>query len=149
MDTDPAPPENLPPNRAASTPAETASSPPKRIGQEIGWYFSLLLVILVACLPGLLCSLFYLSTVPDVTWRHGELAYTRVWMVQEKGPIGLALERQRVQNRPAADQACVRTIVRYLFWQQPDEAGRNSRYSRLYSHTDQGWQATGQRCSEE
>lgn len=129
---------------------ETVSTPEQPTFQEnVAWFFTLLLIILVACLPGFLCSLFYLSTVPDVTWQRGreDLTIDRIWMARLRGPVGIGLESQRVTDRINETQICVATNVRYLLWRDPDnESLENAKYSRIYHLTDQGWQMTADTC---
>jgi len=114
--------------------------------RDIAWYLTLLLLILVTCMPSPLCFLYYLSTVPDVTWQRGDLTYDRVWMARRRGPVGLGYESQRVSERRDDGQVCVTNTVRYLLWEEAGEAAEGAKFSRLFTRTDHGWQPTGEEC---
>jgi hypothetical protein len=115
--------------------------------RDIAWYLTLLLLILVTCSPGPLCFLYYLSTVPDVTWQRGDLTYDRLWMVRAPGPAGLGYERQRVKQSLADDRVCVANTVRYFLWQAAGEAAEGVRFSQVFRETANGWQPTGESCN--
>jgi hypothetical protein len=125
-----------------------AISPQEKLKQDVAWYLTLLLVIMVACLPGFLCSLYYLSTVPDVTWQRGDLTYDRVWMARERAPVGIAYETQRIHENISAEEICVVNTIRYFLWNEVEGGDQNSRYSQLMVKTDNGWQSNGQSCEE-
>ena len=124
-----------------------AGPTPEKLKQDLAWYLTLLLIIMVACLPGFFCSLFYLSTVPDVTWRRGELTYDRLWMAREDGPVGIAYESQRINERLSDEEVCVVNKLRYFLWTEVEGGNQNAQYSQLMTKTEQGWRSSGQTCS--
>ena len=107
------------------------------------------MAVLVACMPGFLCALYYLSTVPDVTWQRGQQGLTidRVWMARaRRSPVGIGYESQRVTRAIADDKVCVTNTIHYFLWSDAGEAADGANYSRLFAKTDYGWQATGETC---
>jgi len=123
-------------------------APQPTLQQNIAWYLTLLLITLVACMPCTLCSLYYLSTVPDITWRRGryDLTVDRIWMARLRGPVGLGYETQRVTRTISADQVCVTNTIRYFLWSDAGEETGGTEFSRLFGKTETGWRATGEGC---
>jgi hypothetical protein len=124
-------------------------SPSQKLKEEVGFYASLLLIILVTCAPGFLCSLYYLSTVPDVTWQRGNdgLIIDRVFMVRaRRSPIGLGYETWRVSETLSNDEVCVTISIRYLLWSDAGDEAQGARVSQRFTRGQSGWQARGQPC---
>lgn len=121
---------------------------PYTLRDNITWYATLLLVVIVAIVPTLLCGIFYLSRVPDVTWRHGDLAHDRIWLARIPQPIGLGFESHRVAKSYNDHEVCVEVNVRYLLWSRPPDLGEdpNVTYSELMVLTKDGWQSNGEAC---
>ena len=121
----------------------------EKLKEEVGFYASLLLIILVTCAPGFLCSLYYLSTVPDVTWQRGDkdLTIDRVFMLHVKrSPVGLGYETWRVSETLSDDEACVAISIRYLLWSDAGDEAQSAKVSQRFARGQSGWQATGQPC---
>lgn len=121
----------------------------ERLKEEVGFYASLLLIILVTCAPGFLCSLYYLSTVPDVTWQRGDdgLTIDRVFMLHlKRSPVGLGYETRRVSDTLSDDEVCVTTTIRYLLWSDAGDEAQGAKVSQRYARSQSGWQTTGQPC---
>ena len=127
--------------------AQVSSQP--TLQQNIAWYLTLLLITLVACMPCTLCSLYYLSAVPDITWHRGsyDLTVDRIWMARLRGPVGVGYETQRVTETIADDQVCVTNTIRYFLWSDAGEEAEGAEFSRLFAKTPQGWRATGEVCN--
>ena len=118
--------------------------------QTITWYLTLLLIAMVACMPGAMCSLYYLSTVPDVAWTRGRegLTVDRIWMARaRRGPVGLGYETQRITDTLADEALCVTTTVRYLLWSSAGSDAEGATYQHKFTQTDYGWQSTGESCN--
>lgn len=117
---------------------------------NLTWYLTLLLLTLVACMPGVLCSLYYLSTVPDVTWQRGDhnLTMDRIWMAQVSGPIGIGHQKQRVTEVYEDDRLCVADSVQYYLWRQPRrEEVDNGSSETVYVMQNGRWQSSGEACN--
>ncbi|MFQ5612622.1 MAG: hypothetical protein ACE5H9_10870 [Anaerolineae bacterium] len=116
--------------------------------QNISWYGSLLLVLIIAIVPTALCGLFYLSRVPDVTWRRGDLTHDRLWLARVPQPIGLGFESQRPATSYSDHEVCVEVNVRFLLWSRPGDfrQDQNVSYSQVLVLTERGWQPNGQDC---
>ena len=140
--------ENLEDNEDSDV-QPTEVSPKPTIADNLGWYFSLVMVFLFICSPGVFCSLYYLSIVPDVTWQRGsrDLTLDRVWMVQSRGPIGIGYQSQRVSDEIAEDQVCVANTVRYFLWRRPKQTEIENTQSktRFVLHTGR-WQSASDPC---
>lgn len=99
------------------------SSPKSKVQEEINWYLSLLVLVLFLVVPPILCSLFYLSRVPDITWEGDDnLSYTRIWMYRERRPLGIAYESRRVVKQYSATEVCVQNNLRFFLWGKSSEA---------------------------
>ena len=129
----------------------TTSDTPEKptLQQNIAWYLTLLLIIMVACMPGVLCSLYYLSTVPDITWQRGtdDLTVDRIWIERIRGPVGIGYETQRIKERLSDDEVCIKTTIRYYLWRTSRrDPVEGATYHQIHAKTQYGWQSTGQPC---
>ena len=119
---------------------------PTNVQEKINWYLSLVVLALFFIVPPLLCSLLYLSQVPDISWeRNDGLVYDRIWLHRDRRPAGLGYQNQRVAARYSDTEVCVETRLRFLLWRSSPEAApaTTSRELRLI---DNRWQPTGQSC---
>lgn len=117
--------------------------------QNLAWYLTLLLLTAVACMPGILCSLYYLSTVPDITWQRGSrnLTMDRIWMARVRGPIGIGYQSQRVSEVYNDSRVCVLNSVQYYLWRRPRrEAVENGSSKIVYILNEGQWQSSGESC---
>ncbi|MFQ5575816.1 MAG: hypothetical protein ACE5G8_02380 [Anaerolineae bacterium] len=115
--------------------------------QNITWYLTLLTILLLVLLVNGLCFIFYLSTVPGVTWQRDELTYSRVFLARLRGPAGIGYQTQTVSRTLPDGRVCVTNRVRYIMWRRDPQTQRpNTRFSHLLAHTPSGWQSTGQPC---
>ena len=132
------------------TPEAHPAPNPAQFQETISSILTILVIILVITTPCLSCSLYYLSTVPDVTWQRGsrDLTIDRIRMVDVRGPIGIAYETHRVDDVIDNEQVCVTSRVRYFLWRTPKEAIENASFSQLYRATEAGWQATTEPCPQ-
>ena len=123
------------------------SSSPSIPKRDFGWYATLLALLLMFLTLNGLCFLFYLSRVPDITFRRDELTFTRLFLARSDGPAGIGLQTQRVTQTLPDDRRCVTVAVRYYMWKRtPQTENQNTTYSHLFAKTPYGWQSTGQPC---
>ncbi|NJN96129.1 MAG: hypothetical protein HC875_19495 [Anaerolineales bacterium] len=67
--------------------------------------------------PPILCSLFYLSQVPEVMWqRDDQLTFDRIWMYRERRPLGVAYQTQRVVEYYSPSEVCVQNDLQFFLW---------------------------------
>jgi hypothetical protein len=122
------------------------SKKPSKLQQKLNYYLTLVVLVLLVVLPPLLCGLFYLSQVPDVTWGGGDSpAYTRLWVHRERRPVGLGLETRRMITTYSDTELCVQTKLRFLLWGTSPTAESATRQQRMVG-VDQRWQPTGEAC---
>jgi len=127
----------------------TSLSTQEKFKQDLAWYLTLLLIVLVTCTPGPLCSLFYLSRVPDVTWQRGRenLTVDRIWMARlRRGPIGVGYETQRITQTFSETDLCVTTTIRYFLWSDAGDDTTGTTYHLRYTKIGPNWQPTGASC---
>jgi hypothetical protein len=114
--------------------------------ERLNWYLTIFVLALTIIIPLLLCGLFYLSQVPDITWtRDDGLTIDRIWMYHERRPLGIGYQGQRVIFEYSPTEVCVQTRLRFLLWgssrlAQPATAGQ--KMILVNNH----WQATGEKC---
>src|SRR5262245_13915629 len=98
--------------------------------------------------PPILCGLFYLSQVPDITWGEGDDSpnYTRIWMHRERRPLGVAYQSNRVTTTYSPTEVCVENKLRFFLWGRSREA-EPATSSQKMVFVDQHWQPTGEACS--
>ncbi len=114
--------------------------------EQLNWYLTLVTLFLFVIAPPILCSLFYLSQVPEVNWERADhLTYDRIWMYRERRPLGIAYQSQRVIQAYSPSEVCVENSLTFFLWGQAQEAKAASS-SRKMALGDNGWQATGEAC---
>jgi hypothetical protein len=114
--------------------------------KNLNWYLSLLVLLLFIVVPPTLCSLFYLSQVPDVTWAsHGGLSYDRIWLHRDRRPVGLGYQNQRVVAEYSDTAMCVENKLRFFLWSRSGSAEPGSSSQKMI-FMDSRWQPTGEEC---
>jgi len=99
------------------------SRKPSKTQENINFYLTIVVLILLVILPPLSCGLLYLSRVPDITWGNEDgLTYTRIWMHRERRPVGIAIERQRVIKTYSDAAVCAELRLRFILWGRSPEA---------------------------
>jgi hypothetical protein len=84
--------------------------------RRAGYSAGCLVWLLIMCLP---LFAFVLAVNGEMSWRRGEFAEDRLWLIQEADQRGLGYSRARLvsNGEPAAGGAiCVRTSVIFLLW---------------------------------
>ena len=115
--------------------------------ENLSFFLTLLLIILLALVPTCLCGLFYLSRVPDVTWQRGALSYNRLWLADVRGPAGLGFESQWVSKEYSPTEVCVENSVRFFLWSAPPgSANQDVAYNQRWVLQDGDWQPSGKNC---
>lgn len=121
---------------------------PSKFQQEFNWYLSLFVLVLILIVPPILCSLFYLSQVPEVMWqRDDQLTFDRIWMYRERRPLGVAYQTQRVVEYYSPSEVCVQNELQFFLWGRSTEAKPASSDHRLVL-VDNRWQSTGEECGK-
>lgn len=119
---------------------------PSPLQENINWYLSLVVLTLFFVVPPLLCSLLYLSQVPDITWeRNDGLVYDRIWLHRDRRPAGLGYQNQRITARYNETELCVKTKLRFFLW-RPSSQAEPATTSREMALVEGRWQPTGQTC---
>lgn len=119
---------------------------PSKLQQELNWYLSLVVIFLFIVVPPLLCSLFYLSQVPDLSWeRNDGLTYDRIWLHRDRRPAGIGYQNQRVIAEYSDTEVCAETRLRFLLWGDSREA-EPATNSRTLVLVDNRWQPSGEAC---
>ena len=114
--------------------------------EQLNWYLTIVTLFLFVAIPPILCSLFYLSQVPEVIWeRDDNLTYDRIWMYRERRPMGIAYQSQRVIQEYSPTEVCVENNLTFFLWSQAKEA-RGASSSRKLALGESGWQTTGEEC---
>lgn len=122
------------------------SKKPSKFQQKLNNCLTILVLALLIFLPPLLCGLFYLSRVPDITWGGGDSpTYTRLWLHRERRPVGLGYESRRISETYSDSEICVQTKLRFLLWGTSPSAEPATRHQRMVL-VDQHWQPTGEAC---
>ena len=124
----------------------TTKPQPSKFQRNLNWYLTLFVLALFLIVPLLLCGLFYLSQVPDITWGGGDSpTYTRIWMHRERRPAGIGFESRRIVERYGDTEICVQNKLRFLLWGQSRTAEPATRQQTMLLTNDQ-WQPTGEAC---
>ena len=119
---------------------------PTKLQQQINWYLSLLILFLFLTVPPILCSLLYLSQVPEVMWqRDDDLTFDRIWMYRERRPLGIAYQAQRVIKEYSQTEICVQSTLHFFLWGSSKEAEPNTSSHRMVQVAGL-WQPTGEAC---
>ena len=114
--------------------------------ENLKWYLSLLVLFLLMVVPPTLCSLFYLSQVPDVTWASNDgLTYDRIWLYRDRRPVGLGYQNQRVVTEYSDTKVCVENKLRFLLWGRSRSAEPGLSSQKMI-FVDSRWQPAGEEC---
>jgi hypothetical protein len=119
---------------------------PSPLQEKLNWYLTIFVLALTVILPPILCGLFYLSQVPDISWqRNNGLTSDRIWMYRERRPLGIAYQGQRVIWEYSPTEVCVQTKLRFWLWNRSRLASPATASQKMILVDDQ-WQPTGQKC---
>lgn len=119
---------------------------PSKRQEKLNWYLTIVVLVLFTCVPPLLCSLLYLSQVPDITWGdEASPAYTRIWMHRERRPVGIAYESRSIVEQYSSTKVCVENKLRFFLWGRSDRAEPATSRSEMIL-VDNRWQPTGEAC---
>lgn len=122
-----------------------ANRPGKR-QETLNWYLSLVVLVLTLVVPPVLCGLFYLSQVPDITWNRGDgLTYDRIWLHRDRRPVGIGYQSHRVIATYSNTEVCVENRLRFLLWGKSPNA-QPSTSSQMMVLTATQWHPNGQAC---
>ncbi len=117
-----------------------------KLQQKINLSLTIVVLVLFVTLPPILCGLFYLSRVPDITWGSDDgLTYSHIWMHRERRPVGIGYQRQRVIAEYSWTEVCVETCLRFFLWGSSSRA-QPSISSREMVLVDNRWQPSGEEC---
>lgn len=120
---------------------------PGKLQEQINFYLTIVVLLLLVLMPPIGCSLIYLSRVPDVTWNRDDgITYDRIFMHRERRPVGIGYQRQRITTTYSPTEACAETRLRFLLWGNSSEASPVN-YSQRIILSDGNWQLTGQPCN--
>ncbi len=122
------------------------SKHPTKLQEKVNYSLTVVVLVLFFILPFVLCALFYLSQVPDVTWGGIDSpAYTRIWMYRERRPIGIGYESRRIVAEYDDTEICVENRLRFFLWGTSHTAEPATKQQRMLL-VDNRWQPTGQTC---
>ena len=122
------------------------TTPPDKFQEKLNWYLSLLVLFLFFVVPPILCSLLYLSQVPDVTWeRNDRLTYDRIWLHRDRRPVGLGYQSQRVVAEFSDIEVCVENKLRFFLWGRSQSAEPGVSNRRMV-YVDHQWQPEAEAC---
>jgi hypothetical protein len=123
-----------------------SSKKQSKLQEKINLYLTIVVLALFIIVPPILCGLFYLSQVPDVTFGdENGLAYTRIWMYKERRPLGIGYQNQRVIKEYTNTEVCVETRLRFLLWGNSRLVKPNTT-SRVMILAGNHWQSNGEKC---
>jgi hypothetical protein len=116
------------------------------VQDKVNLFLTIAVIFLLIVVPPILCGLFYLSQVPDITIGNGDsLSYTRLWMYRERRPLGIGLQSRRVVESYSDTEVCAETRLRFLLWGK-SRLVRPATSSQLMTLVDDQWQPTGADC---
>jgi hypothetical protein len=119
---------------------------PSNLQEKLNWILTITVLVLSFIVPLLLCGLFYLSQVPDITWGgEGRPTYTRIWLHRERRPVGLGYESRRVTLEYNDHEICVQNKLRFLLWGKSAQAEPATTQLKL-ALINNRWQPTGEPC---
>lgn len=119
---------------------------PGRLQEKFNRYLSIAVLALFVIVPPILCGLFYLSQVPDITWGdENSPSFTRIWMHRERRPVGIGYQSQRVVAEYSTTKVCVETRLRFLLWGESNRAEPNTTSREMVLQNNR-WQPSGQKC---
>jgi hypothetical protein len=118
---------------------------PSSLQERINTALTILVLALFIIVPPLLCGLFYLSRVPDISWGDAPLNYSRIWMHRERRPVGIGYQSHRVITEYSETEVCVENKLRFFLWGR-SRGAEPATSSQKMVLVDQDWQATGEAC---
>ena len=119
---------------------------PTKLQEKMNWYLTVVVLILSIILPLILCGLFYLSRVPDVTWgEENSPRYTRIWMHRERRPVGIGYESRRIIETFSDTEICVQNNLRFFLWGEARSAEPVETRQKMVL-VNNLWQPTGEAC---
>ena len=119
---------------------------PGKLQEQINFYLTIIVLLLLVVTPPVGCALIYLSRVPDVTWdRDDGITYDRIFMHRERRPVGLGYQSQRITTRYGPTEACAENRLRFFLWGDARET-EPVNYSQRIVFNNEHWQLTGQPC---
>ena len=114
--------------------------------EKLNTSLTVIVLALFIIVPPILCSLLYLSQVPDVTWgKDDPLNYTRIWMYRERRPLGIAYQSNRVITEYSETEVCVENRLRFFLWGSSRQAQASTSSQKMVL-MEQRWQPTGEAC---
>lgn len=125
---------------------EKSGKPASRFQERLNWYLTLFVLALTLIVPPILCGLFYLSQVPDISWeRNNGLTRDRIWMYEERRPLGIGYQGQRVLYEYNDTEVCVETKLRFLLWGD-SRIAEPATTSQKMVLVDDHWESIGEKC---
>ena len=119
---------------------------PSPLQEKLNWALTIIVLVLVLVVPPILCTMLYLSQVPDITWGNEEgLAFSRIWMYRERRPLGIGYQSQRLVEEYSDTEVCVETRLRFLLWANSSKAAPATN-SRMMVWANERWQPNGEPC---
>jgi hypothetical protein len=119
---------------------------PSKLQEQINWYLTLLVLFLFVTVPPILCSLLYLSQVPEVIWESDDkLSYDRIWLYRESRPLGIAYQSQRLAQQYSSTEVCVENSLYFFLWGRSKEAKEASSSRKMILVNDR-WESNGEEC---
>lgn len=124
---------------------QKAEKRPTPLQERINTLLTIVVLALFVIVPPLLCGLFYLSQVPDISWGDAPLNYSRIWMHRERRPVGIGYQNHRVISEYSETEVCVENRLRFFLW-GGSRGAQPATSSQKMILVDQDWQATGEAC---
>jgi len=119
---------------------------PSKLQQQLNWHLSLFVIVLLLIIPPMLCSLLYLSRVPDVTWERSDgITYDRIWLYRDRRPVGIGYQTRRIITESSWSEICVKNRLRFFLWGRSAAAQPAITNQKMVLVEDQ-WQSTGEAC---
>ena len=119
---------------------------PNAAQEKVNLILTIVVIFLLIVVPPVLCGLFYLSQVPDITIGDGAGPnYTRIWMYRERRPLGIGLQSRRVVETYSDTELCAETRLRFLLWGN-SRLVRPATSSQIMTLQNDQWQPTGEEC---
>jgi hypothetical protein len=114
--------------------------------ERVNLFLTIIVIFLLIVVPPVLCGLFYLSQVPDVTFGGTDSPnYTRIWMYRERRPVGVGYQSRRIVETYTDSEICAETRLRFLLWGH-SRLARPATSSQTITLVDGQWQPSGEDC---
>ncbi len=115
--------------------------------KKVNLALSVVVLILLVLVPPLLCGLFYLSQVPDITWGNDQgLTFTRIWLYRDRGAKGIGYQNQHIIKEYSDTAVCAETRLRFFLWAESSKAEPATTSRELIVFNNR-WQPSGELCS--